>query len=133
MAIKQKPFLSDDDIETMFNGIGKRSSTYYVLDGKIPVPATMFEASKFMGSRDRNLWVTELIKEEIGISTVFIGLNTRPMGSIALFESMIFGGEFDLFQLKYVTWDEAMAGHALLKKLVRASLGKKTASESDLH
>ncbi len=52
----------------------------------------------------------------IRISTVFLGMdhdfsratNHRPV----LFETMIFGGEYDQNQQRYCTWAAAVAGHA---------------------
>lgn len=51
---------------------------------------------------------------DVGIRTVFVGLD--PWGSAdsppLLFETLVFGGRLDQEQRRYVTWDEAVAGHA---------------------
>lgn len=47
------------------------------------------------------------------ISTVFLNFdhNWNPDGEPVLFETMIFGGEYDEEMWRYSTWDEAKAGH----------------------
>ena len=47
------------------------------------------------------------------ISTVFLHLdhNWNPDGEPVLFETMIFGGEYDEEMWRYCTWEEAKAGH----------------------
>ena len=52
--------------------------------------------------------------DDAHVSTVFLGLDHNwafPGEPRALFETMIFGGEFDQWQRRYATWDEARAGH----------------------
>jgi hypothetical protein len=53
-------------------------------------------------------------KGTIHVSTVFLGID-HGFGEAApvLFETMVFGGELDLFQDRYATWNEAVAGHRL--------------------
>ena len=47
------------------------------------------------------------------VSTVFLGLdhNSYCGGPPAIFETMVFGGEYDEYQERYSTWDEAELGH----------------------
>jgi hypothetical protein len=47
------------------------------------------------------------------VSTVFLHLdhNWDPGGQPVLFETMIFGGEYDQEMWRYCTWEEAKAGH----------------------
>lgn len=51
--------------------------------------------------------------QNIYISTVFLGMdhNFDGDGPPILFETMIFGGENDGYQVRYATYDEAMVGH----------------------
>jgi len=50
---------------------------------------------------------------EMLVSTVFLGLDHQfGAGEPVLFETMVFGGEYDGEQDKYSTWEEAEAGHA---------------------
>ncbi len=61
----------------------------------------------------------------IRISTVFLGMdhsfsvakNHRPV----LFETMIFGGEYDQNQQRYCTWAAAVAGHATVVAQIRST------------
>ena len=46
------------------------------------------------------------------VSTVFLVLNhAHDDGPPVLFETMMFGGSLDEEQIRYRTWDEAVAGH----------------------
>lgn len=47
------------------------------------------------------------------VSTVFLHLdhNWDPEGQPVLFETMIFGGEYDEEMWRYCTWNEAKEGH----------------------
>lgn len=56
------------------------------------------------------------------VSTVFLQSdhgfgNGPPM----LFETLVFGGDHDDLMRRYTTWDEAVAGHAEVVKLVRGT------------
>lgn len=69
-------------------------------------------------------WVFEkrVAKNYIGnamISTVFLGFNLSYRSPGQFFETMIFGGCFDELQIRYATWDEAMAGHRKIIRMVR--------------
>lgn len=57
---------------------------------------------------------------EIHISTVFLGLDHSWHGDSKpiLFETMIFGGEFDGWQRRYETWDQALEGHHQVCEMV---------------
>ena len=61
---------------------------------------------------------------DVTVSTVFLGIDhsmVRPMDQEhepILFETMIFGGEHHNYQQRYVTWDEAKAGHLEAVKLI---------------
>jgi hypothetical protein len=48
----------------------------------------------------------------IQVSTVFLGIDgsVRRLSPI-LFETMIFGGDEDGFQMRYGTWEESVKGH----------------------
>jgi len=64
-------------------------------------------------------------KDEFGditVSTVFIGIamnetscNQEPI----VFETMIFGGDYDGFQDRYSTWDDAVSGHNVAVELAK--------------
>ncbi len=52
---------------------------------------------------------------ETHISTVFLMIDHGYAGYLSvppiLFETMVFGGEYDDWCNRYCTWDEAQAGH----------------------
>lgn len=55
------------------------------------------------------------------VSTVFLGIDHNFTGTApgpVLFETMIFGGEFDGGQFRYCTYEEALQGHAEAVKTV---------------
>lgn len=55
-------------------------------------------------------------KQEIMVSTVFLGLDHNHFGGVPiLFETMIFGGINDGVQWRYHDWDEAAEGHEEIK------------------
>ncbi len=62
---------------------------------------------------------------KVRISTVFLGIDHRfgwgASSRPILFETMVFGGEYDLHQQRYSTWDEAAQGHQEVVKMVRSS------------
>jgi hypothetical protein len=70
----------------------------------------------------------QIAKTEIGevfVSTVFLALDHAwGDGPPLLWETMIFGGKHHQFQERYLTRDEALAGHEQAVALVRASLDK---------
>jgi hypothetical protein len=51
------------------------------------------------------------VVDGVTVSTIFLGINTSFIGPPRLFETMVFGGEYDMEQERYSTWDEAEAGH----------------------
>jgi hypothetical protein len=57
----------------------------------------------------------------VRISTVFLGLDHGWGSTPQLFETMIFGGEYDEHQVRYETWDEAVTGHKAALEMVQAT------------
>lgn len=54
------------------------------------------------------------LSETIMVSTVFLGLDHRMdgiEGPPVVFETMVFGGDFDQEQERYCTYEEAKKGH----------------------
>ena len=85
----------------------------YILEGKEIKDVTLLEWSEFFEKSDfRQVCYTQ-IDDNVGVSTVFIGLdmNYRGVGPPLLFETMIFGGANDEFTETYPTWQEAEKGH----------------------
>lgn len=57
--------------------------------------------------------VDQTIKDGVRISTVFLGIDHGFGFGVAplLFETMIFGGEHDMDQWRYASWEAAVEGH----------------------
>lgn len=65
-------------------------------------------------------------KTEIGdtlVSTVFLGIDHQfGSGPPLIFETMIFGGEYDQYQVRSSTWSEAESEHEVACSLVRGGM-----------
>jgi len=62
--------------------------------------------------------------EDVKISTIFLGLDfSHVSDSPLLWETMIFGGEFDQVQQRYHCYDDAVHGHAYWLEKVRGLHG----------
>lgn len=88
---------------------------YYILDGHTPIPVDNIEEwSRWMQENkydhDR-CHVGDTRLKTCWVSTVFLGMDHGFSGPPVLFETMIFGGPHDQYQERYVTWEEAEAGH----------------------
>lgn len=88
---------------------------HYILNDKEPVPVDdVLEWAKWYSTADSERQVA-LTVMDIGeeVSTVFTGLDYWFLddGPALLFETMVFGGNFDGKQWWYSTWTEAEAGH----------------------
>lgn len=96
----------------------------YILKGRdIVLEPDIIKWAEWYEKADRLVAQTKLYDEngnEIMISTVFLGADHAFGGLPVLFESMIFGGEFDQEQFQYCTWAEAEAGHAKLVEKVKS-------------
>ena len=60
---------------------------------------------------------------ETHISTVFLGIDHSGSteGTPILFETKIFGGDYDGLIERYETWEEAKAGHKRIKKSLKVT------------
>lgn len=72
---------------------------------------------------EENRRVAQDYVNEIHISTIFLGFdhNFFSHGPAILFETMVFNGEYDRYQERYSTWDEAVEGHKVTLEKVRQS------------
>ena len=103
----------------------------YILKGKKAVKETdLLKWAKWFETNNRIVRKTEIIKGikvgkkalgvPIRISTVFLGMNhSFGSGKPLLFETMIFGGEYDNYQERYSTWEDAEKGHKIAVELVK--------------
>lgn len=89
----------------------------YVLDDKTPIPC--FDVIKWASQSKEDKIVARSQFGEIVVSTVFLGMDhSFNGGTPVLFETMVFGGEYDLYQERYYTWNEAEEGHKVACELV---------------
>lgn len=102
---------------------------YYILNGREVRPVELMEWAVWYETADRKVAKTQI--GNVKISTVFLGMNHAwsenepPL----LFETMIFGGEFNDYQERYSTYDEAEKGHA---KAVLMVEGKDNTLEAEI-
>jgi hypothetical protein len=93
---------------------------YYDKNGK---PLDLMTAARLFGNPDyKKVARTELgfSNGTVCVSTVWIMLDHNFFGGKPLiFETMVFGGRLDQFQLRYSTEAEALAGHAMMVDAVR--------------
>lgn len=68
------------------------------------------------------------ITPEVTVSTVFLGLDHGwGKGPPILFETMIFGGPLDDYQVRYSSWDDAETGHKVaVRKALKCSVSSNT-------
>lgn len=83
----------------------------YILKNGKPVPCEdVLEWARLHESTDRVVERTEV--GNATVSTVFLGVDYNfGRGKAILFETMIFGGEFDMYQWRYATMGEAKQHH----------------------
>lgn len=95
---------------------------YYTLDGHEPVALDdVLQWAEWFGVADRTVAYTVVVPNEVGVSTVFLGLdhNFSGDGPPILFETLVMGGERDGEMDRYRTWKDAEAGHAEIVESIR--------------
>ncbi len=96
-------------------------SEHYILDGHTPYPVDLMTWAAWFETRENRHVANDSIGD-VQVSTVFLGLDHAfGQGPPLLFETMIFGGDFDNDTRRYATWDEAEAGHAEMLAKVEAA------------
>ena len=86
---------------------------WYKLVDKEIVECDMIEAFNY----DRTLAFDTY--KGVNVSTVFLGINHGIVfNDLILFETMVFGGEFDGEQERYRSYEEAMLGHKRISNKV---------------
>lgn len=94
---------------------------YWILKGKTPFPVSLKEWAQWFEENHKSRRINKTLLGNIVVSTVFLGLNHRFSGDgpPILFETMVFGGEFDQWLKRYCTWAEAETGHQeMINKIV---------------
>jgi hypothetical protein len=103
---------------------------YYILDGQRTVPVKdVLEWGEWFETADRII-KSDMI-QGVHVSTVFLGLDhgcgwfdPQPGCKPLLFETMVFGGEMDMYQQRYSTWKGAEYGHDKVVQLVRDKIAE---------
>lgn len=104
---------------------------YMLIDGEIVQTDDIHEWGDWFENSQNRI----ISKDTIGlqkVSTVFLGIDHAFMMSVhrpILFETMIFEGPHDGYQVRYCTLDEAKAGHA---KIVDDLISGRFDAESDV-
>ena len=98
----------------------------YVLDNEnwpVKVKTIREWGEWFENTTNRVVGYTE-ITSEVHVSTVFLGIDHRHIssGPPVLFETMVFGGEHNELQQRYVSWDDAVTGHAAAVRKLRSRM-----------
>jgi hypothetical protein len=100
-------------------------SNQYYLDGKIPKRGVTIEIYKDYEEHPEKKRIARTQIGDVVVSTVFLMIDHGFLDETPiLFETMIFGGEYNDFQERYETWEEAEEGHALAVKLVKEAINE---------
>lgn len=87
---------------------------------KVTVCDDLLEWVKYMETADRIVAKDKV--EETTVLTVFLGINQNwGGGDPILFQTMIFGGEFNKFQEQHTSYEEALKGHKRALKKVKGN------------
>lgn len=87
---------------------------YYILEGKTPIKVDdVVLWAQHSSENYKSRIVNNTNIGDARVSTIFLGVdhNHYAGGEPVLFETMVFGGEYNRYQRKYSTWDEAEKGH----------------------
>lgn len=99
---------------------------YYILDENRAVVVTEDVElwGRFFGNLDNRRVAETKLTDDIGISTVFLGLDYdfSRTGPPLVFETMVFGGGLDSTIKRYTTYEQAEAGHEAMVLRVKEIL-----------
>jgi hypothetical protein len=103
-------------------------------DGKPQECDNLMAWARFMEDKERRQVAAEWPVPGILVSTVFLGLDQSALAlptpdgfrtfnrAPVLWETMIFGGKYDMYQERYASIEAALEGHRAAVQLVLASL-----------
>lgn len=102
---------------------------HYLLDeNKKPYPVSIEESFKLYDDPDMKIVKSEYLyldNENVRVSTVFLGYNAayefgadKPL----FFETMVFGGDYDDYMVRYETYQEAVNGHNEIVNKIKSKL-----------
>ena len=93
-------------------------SKWYILDNNHkPVSKPVLEAVKWMEDNPKRKQIAydelkDLNGDDVRVSTVFLVLDHAWNSKTpVLWETMIFGGEHDQYQMRYTSYKDALEGH----------------------
>ena len=97
-------------------------SQHYILnDDNVAVPVDVLEWARWFDMNyQRRIVRRDKWPDGVVVSTVFLGLDHAwgERGPRHIFETMVFGGDFDQETERYSTWAQAEAGHhAMVERL----------------
>jgi len=96
-------------------------SLFYTMVGHTPVPADdIMVWAEWMEAHQMDRIVKKTQIGQVEVSTIFLGVDSSMWEGVPLlFETMIFGGKHNLYNLKASSWDNALADHEDAVKLVK--------------
>jgi hypothetical protein len=99
----------------------------YLLDeNKKPYPVSIEESFKLYDDLDMKIVKSEYLdNENVRVSTVFLGYNAAYYGAEdkpLFFETMVFGGAYDDYMVRYETYQEAVDGHNEIVNKIKSKL-----------
>jgi hypothetical protein len=106
----------------------------YILKNRIAVPCDDIHTwGQFMEQPNARRVKWDAMLGGVSVSTVFLGLDhAYGGGKPMLFETMVFGGEFDQLQERCSTYVEAEIQHAIVRKRVwRSQRGLRRAEKEN--
>lgn len=91
---------------------------HYILKDKLPIKCDLLIWARWFEQNNRRVASDDV--NGIQVSTVFLGIDHRwGQGRPLLFETMVFGGEYNQACERYSTWEEAEIGHSeMLAKVI---------------
>lgn len=104
----------------------------YILEGKkVVAVSNLLEWARWIEEAgDKRIVAKDFLEfsnKTIEVSTVFLGVDHRFDNNRVpiVFETMIFGGEFDENMERYSTWQDAVQGHQRWIEKVKVNMSKK--------
>ena len=86
---------------------------WYILDNNNkPVKSNIIDCGKWLEANPERKAVKQEHIGDVFVSTVFLGLDhSFQSATPTLWETMIFGGEYDQYQERYTSYKDALEGH----------------------
>ena len=100
------------------------SDEFYILRDRKPVKATWEEYAEWAKAGfDATKRIAVDTVGDVRVSTVFLMIDhSWDGGQPILFETMTFGGDWDEYQWRYRSYDDALAGHAAIVAAIQSKV-----------